>query len=333
MPTGQYPDDFILVVCSTCHARLHPRWDQAGKKIVCPDCGKTLRIPWPKKVKESAGPRPEDIGDYGVHAAEKPFYAPSQFYEAQIIYARPVPPPPRWTFFSGVFQFPWYRNNVTRWMILSFGLAVIGEMLVGALALFGIGVGGGIGSFAVVAMGFLILPISWSSIWTLSYAAGCLLAVVEETAAGNDEINWPDDGWRERVWKLLYAGYLLVLSALAGTAVGSLAQLLAVEFWWSALATTFVLFPIVLLSSLEAGTPWAPLTPPIIRSLVVSMWCWGVFYIEITLLATPWVALVLVGVQLRHPFWTALVAAPPLAALLLIYARLLGRLAWRITDI
>jgi DNA-directed RNA polymerase subunit RPC12/RpoP len=332
MSTGQYPDDFILVVCSTCHARLHPRWDQAGKKVVCPDCGKTLRIPWPKRVPEKAPPRPEDIGDYGVRAAEQTVPASTEFWQAQVIYARPVPPPPRWTFFSGVFNFPWYRGNIGRWAILSFGLAVIGEMLVGALALFGVGVGGGVGSIAVVAMGFLVLPISWSAIWTFSYAATCMLSVVEETAAGNDEINWPEDGWRERVWKLLYAGYLFVLAVLAGTGVGSLVRLFNGEFWLPLAVTTYFLFPVILLSSLEAGSPWAPLTPAILRSLIVRMWCWGIFYVEVALAAAPWVILVLIGFHFRHPFLTAFLAAPPLAAEMLVYARLLGRVAWRITE-
>jgi predicted RNA-binding Zn-ribbon protein involved in translation (DUF1610 family) len=332
MSTGQYPDDFILVVCSTCHARLHPRWDQAGKKIVCPDCGKTLRIPWPKRRAENALPRPEDIGDYGVREAEKTVRSSTEFYEAQVIYARPVPPPPRWTFFSGVFQFPWCQGNIGRWAILSFGLAVTGQMVVGALALLGVG-GGGVGSIAVVAIGFLVLPISWSSIWTFSYAATCMLAVVEETAAGNDEINWPEDGWRERVWKLLYTGYLFVLAALAGVGVGSLVRLCVDDFWVAPVATVYFVFPIILLSSLEAGSPWAPITPAILRSLLVRMWCWAIFYLEIVLLAAPWIVLVLFGFYLRHPFWTALLSAPLLSALMLIYARLLGRLAWRITEV
>lgn len=332
MPTGQYPDDLILVVCSTCHARLHPRWDQAGKKIICPDCGKTLRIPWPKRQQEKPPPRPEDIGEYGVRVAEKTVPSSTQFWEAQVIYARPVPPPPRWTFFSGVFQFPWYRDNISRWAILSFGLAVIGEMVAGALALFGVGTGDGVGSIAVVAMGFLIAPIAWSSIWTFSYAATLILAVVEETAAGNDEINWPDEDWRQRVWKFLYVGYLLVLAALAGAGVGALVQPYSGHFWLPLFATVYFVFPVNLLSSLEASSPWAPITPAILRSLIVRLWCWGFFYTETALVVAPCVALVFIGFYLRHPFWTAFLVAPPLSAVVLIYARLLGRLAWRITE-
>jgi len=202
----------------------------------------------------------------------------------------------------------------------------------GALALFGVGTGGGVGSIAVVAMGFLVLPIFWSSIWTFSYAATLILAVVEETAAGNDEINWPDEDWRQRVWKFLYVGYLLVLAALAGAGVGVLVQRYSGHFWPPLFTTIFFAFPIIVLSSLEASSPWAPITPAILRSLIVRMWCWGFFYIETALVAAPCAVLVFFGFSFRHPFWTAFLVAPPLSAVVLIYARLLGRLAWRITE-
>ncbi len=329
----RFAEDHILVVCSTCHTRLHPRWDQAGKKVICPDCGTKLRIPWPKAPTPKQGPTPEQIGEYGVGEAIKPVYAPTQFLSAQaLVYARPVPPPPRWTFFSGVFPFPWYRDNVSKWVYLSIGLLITGEVVAAALALSGVGGGvGSVGAFAVVGVGFFVLPIAWLTIWTFSYAAACCLAVLEETAAGNDEINWPEGGWREWLWKFLYTGYLLSLVGLAATGIGLLVRYQTGLFWPPFFATIFVLYPFALLSSLEANSIWVVISPVILKSLFKLIWAWFMFYLEVAVLAAP-VAGLFFFLYLRHPFWTVLIAAPLVSALLLLYARLLGRLAWKITE-
>ena len=73
-------------------------------------------------------------------------------------------------------------------------------------------------------------------------------------------------------------------------------------------------------------------SPAILQSLIRRVWCWGLFYVEVAVLAAPWVACAIIGFTFRHPFWTALLLAAPVSALVLIYARLLGRLAWRIAE-
>ena len=327
----QHREDTITVVCPTCHTRLTARWDQAGKKTICPDCGVKIRIPFPKPPEPELKPDPAKIGQYDIGEAVRSPQVETQFLDRQaLIYAEVVPPPPRWTFFSGVFEFPWYRDTLPRWLYLTIGLVAWGEFVVGALSLMGVG-GEGVGGIAVVGVGFMVLPIAWLSIWTYSYAASCLLAIVQETAAGNDVVGWPDETWRERVWKLLYVGYLFVLAALAGAGVEVLTRLWRDLFGIPACVTVFVLFPFMLLSSLEANTQWAPATPRILRSLIAHAWCWIVFYIAAALLAAPLVALVFFGF-FRYPFLTASVAAPFMAAVILISARLLGRLAWRISE-
>ena len=331
----QHPDDFITVVCPTCHARLTARWDQAGKKTTCPDCGVKLQIPFPKPPPAELKPDPAKIGQYDVsEAVQSPPLETRILDSLALIYGVPVPEPPRWTFFSGVFEFPWYRDTLPRWLYLTIGLLAWGEFVIGALSLLGVGSSEGIGSIAVVAIGFMVLPIMWITIWTFSYTTSCLLAVVQQTAAGNDVIAWPDETWRERFWKLLYVVYLLVFAAPAGAGVEALTRLTRLQsdfFGIPGCVTVFVLFPFILLSSLESDTQWAPATLRILLSLVTHAWCWIVFYAGTALLAAPLLALVVYG-YFRHPFWTAALAAPSLAALVLIYARLLGRLGWRITN-
>jgi len=327
-----HADDLITVVCPTCHARLSARWDMAGRRRKCPDCGVKIHIPFPEARRTDPGPDAQKIGHYEVDAAPEKARVATQFLDQQaVIFAVPLPEPPRWTFFSGVFQFPWYRNTLARWLCLSAGLLAWGELVVGALALVGVG-GEGVGGIAIVAVGFMVLPIVWVSVWTYSYAASCLLAIVQETASGNDLITWPEDTWRDRFWKLLYVGYLAVLAALAGAGVASLLEWQTGIFWPALAITGCVLFPIILLSSLERDSTWAVLSPVIVRSLFVVMWGWLVFYSFAALLGVLAALPIGAGYYLRHQFAGVVLAAPVAAAAVLIYARLLGRLAWRITE-
>jgi hypothetical protein len=90
----------------------------------------------------------------------------------------------------------------------------------------------------------------------------------------------------------------------------------------------FLLYPICLLSSMEANSPWLPLTKPILHSVVTLWWGWLVFYALAAAVLGGWLALIVVGSWLQ-PFLAGLLGGPVLAAAILIYARLLGRLAWR----
>ena len=89
----------------------------------------------------------------------------------------------------------------------------------------------------------------------------------------------------------------------------------------------FLLFPFLLLSALEAGSPLTPFSLPILMSLRHHGRAWLAFYGQsIALFAACW----LIGLVL----WTVLPALAllpigvVLASTLMIYFRLLGRLAW-----
>jgi hypothetical protein len=85
-----------------------------------------------------------------------------------------------------------------------------------------------------------------------------------------------------------------------------------------------------LLSALEANSYWVPLTLPILTSLLRWGWAWLTFYVLAGLLAAGLVAVFEFAV--RSTLDLVLIALGPLtAAAALIYFRLLGRLAWRMT--
>jgi hypothetical protein len=93
----------------------------------------------------------------------------------------------------------------------------------------------------------------------------------------------------------------------------------------------FLLYPIVLLSSLEANSPYSPLTLPILKSLKTVGWAWGVFYGLSFGLMLAWLPILVWTIDQSGltQFLTMFVIAPLAAGWWFLYARLLGRLAWR----
>src|SRR5947209_16283376 len=88
-----------------------------------------------------------------------------------------------------------------------------------------------------------------------AYAAHCFLTVVEQTAAGNDEVVWPNDPMYDWLWEAVYMLWLtalwlgpvvLVLRAILAAHSGAAA---ASGVMVAAAALTWLVFPVTLLSS------------------------------------------------------------------------------------
>lgn len=164
-----------------------------------------------------------------------------------------------------------------------------------------------------------------------AYAAHSFLTVVEDTAAGNDEVRWPHDPLVDWVWKFVYLGWLMATF---------LVPALIVARWWAAglrpevafaktVGTVAVLFwlffPITLLSSLSASSRWFVFSPAILPRFAQRPGAIAMFY----LVTAPF--MVVGGVSLRALLIADIYQLPfgafGLACLLLLYGRLFGRLA------
>lgn len=153
------------------------------------------------------------------------------------------------------------------------------------------------------------------------------LVVLEQTAAGNNEVNWPDEPYVDHLWKAFYLGWLTTLWIAPGfvlsvilAAPGSWLQLLlpGVVFW--------LFFPLSLLSSLSAASRLIVLRGELVRRLLDQPAALGGCYLVsgVLLAGACWLLYLAVG---------RLAALLPLAALVaivfaMIYARLWGWLAW-----
>ena len=320
------PEHYYSYSCPRCSARLRALRTSAGEKIDCPDCGVKIRVPAAPEMRVPEKP-PGVARELVVSHEAVPTPAMREPVGPDAIENRiPLAKPPRWTFFSGVFSFPWRGDAIARWGMLSLGLAATGMLATAGLSLMGEGM---IGIFTMAFFGMAVL---WLSIWSFSFAAHCMVAVLEDTSAGADQmLSWPESDWREWMWRLLHVGYLVAVSISLGFGLSRLAGLWLPQPDWVWALAVFLLFPILLLSSVDADSPFVPLSRRVQRSLMRVGWAWLIVY---ALSGLMWSALIGVvwGLVQLHEFLAPVLGGPLLAAALLIYARLLGRLAWRVAN-
>ena len=169
----------------------------------------------------------------------------------------------------------------------------------------------------------------------LAFAARCVLAVIQDTASGQDEIVWPDEpyvdwiGYAVQFLELL--GIWLVPSALAARLLREvwLPENGALRVLLLAGPGLWLFFPIGLLSSLSAQSRWTPFRWAIAMRLLRVAPAALVFYFLTAILlcaaVVPWYYALFRGRGYLLP-----VAAGVAAFVLFVYARLLGRLAFMI---
>jgi hypothetical protein len=235
---------------------------------------------------------------------------------------RPVMP--RWPLISGVLPFFFSRTVPVVWLLMSMGFAAATWALLT-----------GIGSANSESGAFTGVPLigGGSALLMITTAAAysCLLQIIMESSEGNHTVyHWPVlTDW---LAALLWFGVAVPMSALPGWVIGHIpgvsdnpglnALLIA--------SSVLILLPIVMLSQLDINSPAGILSGRILTSLLRCPFSWMFFYFESAVLvaicggATYFVAE-------RYPnaaLWLMLLYT----AALIVYARLIGRLAWRLAE-
>ncbi|MBS0262378.1 MAG: hypothetical protein JSS02_10550 [Planctomycetes bacterium] len=323
----------VTLECTICHELNPATLGPQPARIACNFCQSIIHVPdrrtyerHQRKPIETAPPTA--IGEYtpGPIPETKPLRLGNLFDRLGEVRQEVIPPPPRWTFLSGIVSFLFRPETGVRW----------GYMSLGFVAIFGIsyflGVVAGAGVAVGVALAFFVLPIIWISIFTFSYTVACSLFVFESTAAGMDQIeSWPESNWREWMVELMYVGWIGVIPLTIAFGSSQIAGKLGYEWYSLTPLLFFLIFPISFLSALEANTIWVPLTRPVLGSLFRWWWCWLSFYVLAALLlgSVGFLQLYLLN---RFQLGLLILTSPIVPATSLIYFRLLGRLAWRITN-
>jgi hypothetical protein len=233
-----------------------------------------------------------------------------------------VPPePPKWTFFSGVFTFPWQGVNRVRWVSMSVGMSVTFVLAWHTAEL--LGLFGGLGGQALMGIPLSMVTIAMA-LATFSLSAACLVAAVQDTADGHrdpQEASMPE--WNQWLFTFIGVFTLWALAAALGTPLSLVPEIGPL----ACLVSGVLVFPILLLSAMEADSFFLPYSPVILATLRDCWRGWLVFYLMVGTMLAAWIFAF--GALVREaPFAALILSGPILAAMLLIYGRLLGRLAW-----
>ncbi|MBI1914132.1 MAG: hypothetical protein HYS12_05255 [Planctomycetes bacterium] len=170
----------------------------------------------------------------------------------------------------------------------------------------------------------------------LAYTAYCFFVVVDDTIAGLDEVVWPGEAFGEWLGRAAVLAWLVLvwLAPLGMFLRVSAPGLFRDDPEIVLLAGGVVLwlfFPVGVLSSLAGGSRWAFFRPKILPGLArVAPTALG-FYVVTALLIAGTLALWYVA--FTRSGLLILGASAVGAASLLIYARLLGRVAWRLNRL
>ncbi|MCE5301952.1 MAG: hypothetical protein LLF97_02450 [Planctomycetaceae bacterium] len=328
---------YIPVICHLCHTRMYATTDQVGTTMTCPDCGATTLVPpspfRPPKIDVMAGA--DDDGYRLCDAALPPSPTPppptpeeqtpvSRKKKKKVSRRKPLPEHP---FLSGTFSFPFSSGTLGVVIALLGWEAVVQWLLVinfqfrqsqDPRALFAAAMFGGIAG--ILGLGLL------------TYASACALAIVRDTANSADQIQeWPGLSFLEWLFAGLYLVGSFVMSLLPGCAVTGLLHKASPLATLALPVSAFVMFPLLLMSTLENGTPFGLISLPVYRTLWTSRKGWMAFYGLTAMLILDAVALTIVAYWI-HPLAATVVAALVQVIGWFIYFRLLGRLGWYCAD-
>ena len=357
--------------CPKCGNRLRLRSDQIGTQVSCPKCQASFTVGRPrdqKPVKSTANSDSDIGGDDDAYEPERPLQRSTIVPEADISrgaarggfdetdwshpdeleresatvapiaeeeylksakarglvrYFKKVPPP-KWTYFSGVIGYPWRGPNIARWTAMSVGLAVSNVVWLQMLDAMGL-LNGKLTNMAIQGVIIAMFAVAMMLL-SLAISAASFQSALQDTSDGHDlpqDHTMPE--WDQWIFVLLGVLSIVAASAAIGyplsLAIGPIAFVISL----------LIFFPILMLSAMESDSMLVPFSPPVLRTLGSHFLGWITFYLLSTCLLAAG------GVAFRYafpeaPYLTVFLFGPVEATLMLLYARLLGRLAWRASD-
>ena len=335
--------EHFVFFCHVCSTQMRATADQTGKSVRCPDCDFEMTVPKPPQHLAATGPIDEGPA-LAVGAAEQVKSAELMEHEKLRVIDSEVtapaglrrdygyandPEPPARPFATRVVEFLFYENTRANWIAFALTIAPI------TLAMGGL-VDGPFRSMDISTIGalFIYIPLFMGMIAWAAFFAVSLLAIVIETAAGNDEvIEWPQlldvTRWFGGVFYPLNA---LAVSAAPATCIVLLAGIHPV---WLPLVTGMCVYlfgPPVLLSMLAAGSCFNLLSGETLHRMrrvpdacITFYAMTGVIYA--VMLGASYALLAI------HGKWPAFAVSFICVMAMFLNARLTGRLGWVLSQL
>jgi hypothetical protein len=341
---------YIAVKCNRCDTMMYATESQIGQTITCPDCGRpeVVHRPAPPKKKRSVLASDAETPRLDPNAApgERPSALSPEvrrrIYEEERdseygraleksrrtgkpmevdVKGRPILP--RWPLFSGIIPFMFSPGIPVRIVGLAFAFFCSIYTLMYGIEMAMAGGMGAVGGMCLFALGAGLTMIF------ASIAFSCFLTVVTESSEGVKQIqNWPSLlDWFGSFFALVVAA---MVSGFPGYAVSFLLPPDEILMTIAIAASVVISFPVIVLSQLDVGSMWGVLSPRILQSMLRCPISWFTFLVQSALIAAACIAATIYAAEAG---WHPLSAAAPLGtAALFLYARLLGRLGWKLAE-
>jgi hypothetical protein len=322
-PGSEAYAEHVAIECPVCHTRLHFTLDRVGQMAVCPDCLVPLVVPRPKPKPPAyqdgaEGPVDYDVGQALRQKLTPVIDRPPKIEPRYLVSTADRPSLPPHPFLTGVFGFPFYPGVLSRWLALSLTAPLIANLVISGVKTATQGyLAAVIGVCMMAAAGFL-------AVFWLAALGSIFLVIVSETASGNARIQqWPEMNFIDLIFDAAFPVNSLALAAVPGAGIAWLDPGNGPLYVGISI---LVGFPVILLSMLESGSCMSPWSTAILRSLRTDRRGWAIFYLET---AAGIAAAVGLTMGLYPTLGDAIALTIPFDLLILIvYARLLGRLGW-----
>lgn len=337
---------YIAVLCHLCQTLMHATPEQVGRKLKCPDCGSSTVVTLP----EEPAIKPVQPGDEyeleidpDLDPGERPVVIPPRrpmLYEEEEEAARKEREAraargertgpeydergrvvmPRYPLVTSILSFMFTSGVLRRWAALTLTWYIlVSPTWLTSLTM--------MGPIAAVPMG--ILSFICILVWFAGLAA-IVMSIIVESSEGNDEIySWPSTNPADWAGEFFYLLFACVVSPLPGWLLGRVIPDPLIQGILFA-GSIFVCLPVIILSQLENGSAFGIASPRVIASFFRVPGSWLTFYVEIALVALLCLGATIVAALVGNALVAMLV--PLYLFAIVLCARILGRLAWRISE-
>ena len=319
----------IPLECPYCFARLEIGDDRGGKRMTCPFCKGQVDVPKPHKSRREEAydiVEDEESAEFIRERGKLTAAEIQRLEDEEEPEKKKRRPKMEWQLFIGGFGFPWSPGAVMQWLLIAIWATIAGWLAWSAVDL---GVTRSLGAAnmyqTIVA---LLAGLGGDPRRHRCYRGG--RHPRPDDPPGNDRRQRSHGELAEhRPFSRLDRAVMVPHQHRnAQRGIGPGTGMVATGARPSLSATVFFLFPILLLCTLETDSPLVPISTVVLASLFDHAIAWLAFYAQSAgLLAVAMVLVFGLGPRLDPR------AAVPLGALLfsavvMIYFRLLGRLAF-----
>lgn len=237
---------------------------------------------------------------------------------------RPMRTPPMGLFLAGTFTFPFRVRSLVCFLVLAVGTFMVLEIAYQAWYCSGFSSSGPTLFISAIFSGLTGVLFM---IWFFSMSAYSL-TILRDASEGIDEYR----GMPSSVFLDLFEETVYVISSIFWSALPGAIIVLLLSGLWSiklliVIPLAMLLYPLIILSLLENQSAAVPYSKPVWRSLWYAWHAWILFYL-LTLLVGETVVYLLRLISFKVFFMEIIIISILLPYFLMVYFRLLGRLAW-----